>query len=203
MKSLSKSVKREFLYHLKLPKNIYLPLSVFAILFAIFIVLELEELFIFANVLIATTLTILIVSESAFQDDYRTGILEKRVSESNDLLSYIISKHLAQIFLIFLPMCLLSMLFTAEMSWPYFFAYMIMAMTLNNFFQLGSAISLKKNNALNALIMLPLLIPYIILIKDVFEMYSLANFYFLLAYFIFSDVFCNYLTIKILRIQVK
>ena len=152
MKSLSKSVKREFLYHLKLPKNIYLPLSVFAILFAIFIVLELEELFIFANVLIATTLTILIVSESAFQDDYRTGILEKRVSESNDLLSYVLSKHLAQIFLIFLPMCLLSMLFTAEMSWPYFFAYMIMAMTLNNFFQLGSAISLKKNNALNALI---------------------------------------------------
>ena len=76
-------------------------------------------------------------------------------------------------------------------------------MTLNNFFQLGSAISLKKNNALNALIMLPLLIPYIILIKDVFEMYSLANFYFLLAYFIFSDVFCIYLTIKILRIQVK
>ena len=97
MKSLSKSVKREFLYHLKLPKNIYLPLSVFAVLFAIFIVLELEELFIFANVLIATTLTILIVSESAFQDDYRTGILEKRVSESNDLLSYILSLSLIHI----------------------------------------------------------------------------------------------------------
>mgnify|MGYP007000061809 len=78
-----------------------------------------------------------------------------------------IGKSLTQIILVFLPMVLISMLYIgvnsevfAEISIEKFvFSYLLFLITLKNFFYLGSAVSLKRNNALNALVIMPLLIP--------------------------------------------
>ena len=47
-------------------------------------------------------------------------------------------------------------------------AYIVMLSTLYFFFNLGSAISIKRNNSLNALLIIPLLIPFIILVEEMF-----------------------------------
>jgi ABC-type transport system involved in cytochrome c biogenesis permease component len=84
------------------------------------------------------------------------------------------------------------------------FAYIVMLSTLYFFFNLGSAISIKRNNSLNALLIIPLLIPFIILVEEIFIASKLVpNLNFLMAYFIFSATFINYAIIQILKIQSK
>ena len=123
----------------------------------------------------------------------------------------LIGKSLTQTVFVFLPMVLISMLYIGvnsevfeEISIEKFvFSYLLFLITLKNFFYLGSAVSLKRNNALNAVVIMPLLIPYFIISNDVL----LTNYnwgssiYLMIAYFIFSDVFCNLITLKVLRIQ--
>jgi ABC-type transport system involved in cytochrome c biogenesis permease component len=79
-----------------------------------------------------------------------------------------------------------------------------MLSTLYFFFNLGSAISIKRNNSLNALLIIPLLIPFIILVEEIFIAGKIVpNLNFLMAYFIFSATFINYAIIQILKIQSK
>ena len=79
-----------------------------------------------------------------------------------------------------------------------------MLSTLHFFFNLGSAISMKRNNSLNALLIIPLLIPFIILVEEIFVKIVLGpNLNFLMAYFIFSATFINFAVIQILKVQSK
>ena len=211
MKRLVKNLRREFLIFLGIPKNIYMPISIFSIIFVIFTIIDSNYLLGFSNVFIASLFTVFLMSESTYLDDYKSGFIEKKICETNDLEFYLIGKSLTQIILIFLPMVLISMLYIGvnsevfeEISIEKFvFSYLLFLITLRNFFYLGSAVSLKRNNALNALVIMPLLIPYFIISNDVL----LTNYnwgssiYLMIAYFIFSDVFCNLITLKVLRIQ--
>ena len=211
MKRLVKNVKREFLIFWGIPKNIYMPISIFSIIFVIFTIIYSNYLLGFSNVFIASLFTVFLMSESTYLDDYKSGFIEKKICETNDLEFYLIGKSLTQIILVFLPMVLISMLYIGvnsevfeEISIEKFvFSYLLFLITLKNFFYLGSAVSLKRNNALNALVIMPLLIPYFIISNDVL----LTNYnwgssiYLMIAYFIFSDVFCNLITLKVLRIQ--
>ena len=80
--------------------------------------------------------------------------------------------------------------------------FIIMLSTLYFFFNLGSAISLKRNNSLNALLIIPLLIPFIILVKGIFVDGKFEpNFWFLSAYFVFASSFIFYTTLEVLKIQ--
>ena len=211
MKKLVKNLRREFLIFWGIPKNIYMPISIFSIIFVIFTIIDSNYLLGFSNVFIASLFTVFLMSESTYLDDYKCGFIEKKICETNDLEFYLIGKSLTQIILVFLPMVLISMLYIgvnsqvfAEISIGKFvFSYLLFLITLKNFFYLGSAVSLKRNNALNALVIMPLLIPYFIISNDVL----LTNYnwgssiYLMIAYFIFSDVFCNLITLKVLRIQ--
>jgi len=211
MKRLVKNVKREFLIFWGIPKNIYMPISIFSIIFVIFTIIDSNYLLGFSNVFIASLFTVFLMSESTYLDDYKSGFIEKKICETNDLEFYLIGKSLTQIIFVFLPMVLISMLYIGvnsevfeEISIEKFvFSYLLFLITLRNFFYLGSAVSLKRNNALNALVIMPLLIPYFIISNDVL----LTNYnwgssiYLMIAYFIFSDVFCNLITLKVLRIQ--
>ena len=211
MKRLVKNLRREFLIFWGIPKNIYMPISIFSIIFVIFTIIDSNYLLGFSNVFIASLFTVFLMSESTYLDDYKSGFIEKKICETNDLEFYLIGKGLTQIILVFLPMVLISMLYIgvnsevfAEISIEKFvFSYLLFLITLKNFFYLGSVVSLKRNNALNALVIMPLLIPYFIISNDVL----LTNYnwgssiYLMIAYFIFSDVFCNLITLKVLRIQ--
>ena len=211
MKRLVKNVRREFLIFWGIPKNIYMPISIFSIIFVIFTIIDSNYLLGFSNVFIASLFTVFLMSESTYLDDYKSGFIEKKICETNDLEFYLIGKSLTQIIFVFLPMVLISMLYIGvnsevfeEISIEKFvFSYLLFLITLRNFFYLGSAVSLKRNNALNALVIMPLLIPYFIISNDVL----LTNYnwgssiYLMIAYFIFSDVFCNLITLKVLRIQ--
>ena len=211
MKRLVKNLRREFLIFWGIPKNIYMPISIFSIIFVIFTIIDSNYLLGFSNVFIASLFTVFLMSESTYLDDYKSGFIEKKICETNDLEFYLIGKSLTQITFVFLPMVLISMLYIGvnsevfeEISIEKFvFSYLLFLITLRNFFYLGSAVSLKRNNALNALVIMPLLIPYFIISNDVL----LTNYnwgssiYLMIAYFIFSDVFCNLITLKVLRIQ--
>lgn len=211
MKRLFKNLRREFLIFWGIPKNIYMPISIFSIIFVIFTIIDSNYLLGFSNVFIASLFTVFLMSESTYLDDYKSGFIEKKICETNDLEFYLIGKSLTQIIFVFLPMVLISMLYIGvnsevfeEISIEKFvFSYLLFLITLRNFFYLGSAVSLKRNNALNALVIMPLLIPYFIISNDVL----LTNYnwgssiYLMIAYFIFSDVFCNLITLKVLRIQ--
>ena len=213
MKRLVKNLRREFLIFWGIPKNIYMPISIFSIIFVIFTIIDSNYLLGFSNVFIASLFTVFLMSESTYLDDYKSGFIEKKICETNDLEFYLIGKSLTQIILVFLPMILISMLYIGansevfeEISIKKFvFSYLLFLITLKNFFYLGSAVSLKRNNALNALVIMPLLIPYFIISNDVL----LTNYnwgssiYLMIAYFIFSDVFCNLITLKVLRIQAR
>ena len=211
MKRLVRNLRREFLIFWGIPKNIYMPISIFSIIFVIFTIIDSNYLLGFSNVFIASLFTVFLMSESTYLDDYKSGFIEKKICETNDLEFYLIGKSLTQIIFVFLPMVLISMLYIGvnsevfeEISIEKFvFSYLLFLITLRNFFYLGSAVSLKRNNALNALVIMPLLIPYFIISNDVL----LTNYnwgssiYLMIAYFIFSDVFCNLITLKVLRIQ--
>ena len=211
MKKLVKNLRREFLIFWGIPKNIYMPISIFSIIFVIFTIIDSNYLLGFSNVFIASLFTVFLMSESTYLDDYKSGFIEKKICETNDLEFYLIGKSLTQIILVFLPMVLISMLYIGVNSEVFeeisiekiVFSYLVLLITLRNFFYLGSAVSLKRNNALNALVIMPLLIPYFIISNDVL----LTNYnwgssiYLMIAYFIFSDVFCNLITLKVLRIQ--
>ena len=211
MKRLVKNLRREFLIFWGIPKNIYMPISIFSIIFVIFTIIDSNYLLGFSNVFIASLFTVFLMSESTYLDDYKSGFIEKKICETNDLEFYLIGKSLTQIIFVFLPMVLISMLYIGvnsevfeEISIEKFvFSYLLFLITLRNFFYLGSAVSLKRNNALNALVIMPLIIRYFIISNDVL----LTNYnwgssiYLMIAYFIFSDVFCNLITLKVLRIQ--
>jgi heme exporter protein CcmB len=211
MKKLVKNIRREFLIFWGIPKNIYMPISIFSIIFVIFTIIDSSYLLGFSNVFIASLFSVFLMSETTYLDDYKSGFIEKKICETNDLEYYLIGKSLTQIILVFLPMVLISMLYISVNSEvfeeikvdKFIFSYLLFLITLKNFFYLGSAVSLKRNNALNALVIMPLLIPYFIISNDVL----LTNYnwgssiYLMIAYFIFSDVFCNLITLKVLRIQ--
>ena len=211
MKRLVKNVRREFLIFWGISKNIYMPISIFSIIFVIFTIIDSNYLLGFSNVFIASLFTVFLMSENTYLDDYKSGFIEKKICETNDLEFYLIGKSLTQIILVSLPMVLISMLYIGvnsevfeEISIEKFvFSYLLFLITLKNFFYLGSAVSLKRNNALNALVIMPLLIPYFIISNDVL----LTNYnwgssiYLMIAYFIFSDLFCNLITLKVIRIQ--
>ena len=118
-----------------------------------------------------------------------------------------LAKYLANLILVYVPMTLLAYLingFSNEHLLELFFAYLIMLSTLSFFFNLGSAISIKRNNSLNALLIIPLLIPFIILVEEIFVAGKLIpNLNFLMAYFVFATSFINYAIIQILKIQSK
>ena len=202
-----KELRREFGLIFLIPKNIYLPLSVFGIIFLIFLILDFDESLTYGSSFIASFITIFIISENTFKEDYAIGYIEQKLCESDNLVFYLLAKYLANLILVYVPMTLLAYLingFSNEYLLELFFAYLIMLSTLSFFFNLGSAISIKRNNSLNALLIIPLLIPFIILVEEIFVAGKLIpNLNFLMAYFVFATSFINYAIIQILKIQSK
>ncbi|MAA92734.1 MAG: hypothetical protein CMQ57_04345 [Gammaproteobacteria bacterium] len=202
-----KELRREFGLIFLIPKNIYLPLSVFGIIFLIFLILDFDESLTYGSSFIASFITIFIISENTFKEDYANGYIEQKLCENDNLVFYLLAKYLANLILVYVPMTLLAYLingFSNEYLLELFFAYLIMLSTLSFFFNLGSAISIKRNNSLNALLIIPLLIPFIILVEEIFVAGKLIpNLNFLMAYFVFATSFINYAIIQILKIQSK
>ena len=202
-----KELRREFGLIFLIPKNIYLPLSVFGIIFLIFLILDVHESLTYGSSFIASFITIFIISENTFKEDYAIGYIEQKLCENDNLVFYLLAKYLANLILVYVPMTLLAYLingFSNEYLLELFFAYLIMLSTLSFFFNLGSAISIKRNNSLNALLIIPLLIPFIILVEEIFVAGKLIpNLNFLMAYFVFATSFINYAIIQILKIQSK
>ena len=168
---MNKALQRELKLFFLIPKNIYLPISVFGIIFVIFLVLDLDNSLNYASSFIASFITIFIISENSFKDDHINGYLEQKLCEGgiSDLISYLMAKWITNLFFIFAPIAVISLIFQGhEISIKLFGIYVIMLSTLYFFFNLGSAISLKRNNSLNALLIIPLLIPFIILVKGIF-----------------------------------
>lgn len=202
-----KELRREFGLIFLIPKNIYLPLSVFGIIFLIFLILDVDESLTYGSSFIASFITIFIISENTFKEDYAIGYIEQKLCENDNLVFYLLAKYLANLILVYVPMTLLAYLingFSNEHLLELFFAYLIMLSTLSFFFNLGSAISIKRNNSLNALLIIPLLIPFIILVEEIFVAGKLIpNLNFLMAYFVFATSFINYAIIQILKIQSK
>lgn len=202
-----KELRREFGLIFLIPKNIYLPLSVFGIIFLIFLILDFDESLTYGSSFIASFITIFIISENTFKEDYAIGYIEQKLCENDNLVFYLLAKYLANLILVYVPMTLLAYLingFSNEHLLELFFAYLIMLSTLSFFFNLGSAISIKRNNSLNALLIIPLLIPFIILVEEIFVAGKLIpNLNFLMAYFVFATSFINYAIIQILKIQSK
>lgn len=202
-----KELRREFGLIFLIPKNIYLPLSVFGIIFLIFLILDFDESLTHGSSFIASFITIFIISENTFKEDYAIGYIEQKLCENDNLVFYLLAKYLANLILVYVPMTLLAYLingFSNEYLLELFFAYLIMLSTLSFFFNLGSAISIKRNNSLNALLIIPLLIPFIILVEEIFVAGKLIpNLNFLMAYFVFATSFINYAIIQILKIQSK
>ena len=202
-----KELRREFGLIFLIPKNIYLPLSVFGIIFLIFLILDFDESLTYGSSFIASFITIFIISENTFKEDYAIGYIEQKLCENDNLVFYLLAKYVANLILVYVPMTLLAYLingFSNEYLLELFFAYLIMLSTLSFFFNLGSAISIKRNNSLNALLIIPLLIPFIILVEEIFVAGKLIpNLNFLMAYFVFATSFINYAIIQILKIQSK
>ncbi len=202
-----KDLKREFGLIFLIPKNIYLPLSIFGIIFLIFFILDFDESLTYVSSFIASFITVFIISENTFKDDYNSGYIEQKLCEKQSLIFYLLAKYIANLTLVYLPMTLIAYLingFGEESLHQLLLAYIVMLSTLYFFFNLGSAISIKRNNSLNALLIIPLLIPFIILVEEMFVAGKLVpNFNFLMAYFIFSASFINYAIIQILKIQSK
>ena len=202
-----KELRREFGLIFLIPKNIYLPLSVFGIIFLIFLILDFDESLTYGSSFIASFITIFIISENTFKEDYAIGYIEQKLCENDNLVFYLLAKYLANLILVYVPMTLLAYLingFSNEYLLELFFAYLIMLSTLSFFFNLGSAISIKRNNSLNALLIIPLLIPFIILVEEIFVAGKLIPYLnFLMAYFVFATSFINYAIIQILKIQSK
>jgi heme exporter protein CcmB len=206
-RKMLKELRREFGLIFLIPKNIYLPLSVFGIIFLIFLILDFDESLTYGSSFIASFITIFIISENTFKEDYAIGYIEQKLCENDNLVFYLLAKYLANLILVYVPMTLLAYLingFSNEYLLELFFAYLIMLSTLSFFFNLGSAISIKRNNSLNALLIIPLLIPFIILVEEIFVAGKLIpNLNFLMAYFVFATSFINYAIIQILKIQSK
>jgi heme exporter protein CcmB len=206
-RKMLKELRREFGLIFLIPKNIYLPLSVFGIIFLIFLILDVDESLTYGSSFIASFITIFIISENTFKEDYAIGYIEQKLCENDNLVFYLLAKYLANLILVYVPMTLLAYLingFSNEYLLELFFAYLIMLSTLSFFFNLGSAISIKRNNSLNALLIIPLLIPFIILVEEIFVAGKLIpNLNFLMAYFVFATSFINYAIIQILKIQSK
>ena len=204
---MKKDLLREFSLIFLIPKNIYLPLSVFGIIFLIFLILDFDQYLNYASSFIASFITVFIISESTFKEDYQNGYIEQRICEGRSLVSYLFAKYISNLSLVYLPMTAIAFLINGFNEGPaleFTFAYLVMLSTLYFFFNLGSAISLKRNNSLNALLIIPLLIPFIILVKEIFvDVVLEPNLNFLMAYFVFSATFVNYAILHILRIQSK
>ena len=160
-------LKREFLLFFNIPKNIYLPLSIYSILFVIFVALGLPDNFKFANVFISSLITVFIISESSYKDDFESGAIEQMILEDKNLISYVLSKLFIQTVFVFIPMLIIGLLFSGlpqNLSLTQFSAsYLACLLTLSPFFNLGSIVSIRKNNSLNALIIIPFLVPFIFL----------------------------------------
>ena len=62
MKRLVKNLRREFLIFWGIPKNIYMPISIFSIIFVIFTIIDSNYLLGFSNVFIASLFIALTVS---------------------------------------------------------------------------------------------------------------------------------------------
>ncbi len=204
---MKKDLLREFSLIFLIPKNIYLPLSVFGIIFLIFLILDFDQYLNYASSFIASFITVFIISESTFKEDYQNGYIEQRICEGRSLVSYLFAKYISNFSLVYLPMTAIAFLINGFSEGPaleFTFAYLVMLSTLYFFFNLGSAISLRRNNSLNALLIIPLLIPFIILVKEIFvDVLLEPNLNFLMAYFVFSATFVNYAILHILRIQSK
>ncbi|MAC03388.1 MAG: hypothetical protein CMQ58_01145 [Gammaproteobacteria bacterium] len=204
---MKKDLLREFSLIFLIPKNIYLPLSVFGIIFLIFLILDFDQYLNYASSFIASFITVFIISESTFKEDYQNGYIEQRICEGRSLVSYLFAKYISNLSLVYLPMTAIAFLINGFSEGPaleFTFAYLVMLSTLYFFFNLGSAISLRRNNSLNALLIIPLLIPFIILVKEIFvDVLLEPNLNFLMAYFVFSATFVNYAILHILRIQSK
>jgi len=202
------SLKREMALMFLMPKNIYLPLAVYGIIYTIFIISnEAQNNSYFAS-FIASFITIFIISENTFKQDFDNGYLEKMICEQKNLMHYLIGKYLAITIFVFLPMAIISGIFSGTLnglnSATYICALLLMYLTLSCFFNLGNSISLRRNNSLNALLIIPLLIPFIILVKEIFiDGIFEANINFLVAYFLFAASFINFIIIKVLHIQSK
>ena len=204
---MKKDLLREFSLIFLIPKNIYLPLSVFGIIFLIFLILDFDQYLNYASSFIASFITVFIISESTFKEDYQNGYIEQRICEGRSLVSYLFAKYISNLSLVYLPMTAIAFLINGFSEGPaleFTFAYLVMLSTLYFFFNLGSAISLRRNNSLNALLIIPLLIPFIILVEEIFVKIVLEpNLNFLMAYFIFSATFINFAVIQILKVQSK
>ena len=204
---MKKDLLREFSLIFLIPKNIYLPLSVFGIIFLIFLILDFDQYLNYASSFIASFITVFIISESTFKEDYQNGYIEQRICEGRSLVSYLFAKYISNLSLVYLPMTAIAFLINGFSEGPaleFTFAYLVMLSTLYFFFNLGSAISLRRNNSLNALLIIPLLIPFIILVKEIFvDVLLEPNLNYLMAYFVFSATFVNYAILHILRIQSK
>ncbi len=202
-----KSLKREIKIFFLMPKNIYLPLSIFGIIFVIFLVMGIGDSFNYTSSFIASFITIFIISEGTFKEDYTNGYLEQKLCEGDQLnmTFYLASKWITNLIFVFAPIAFLSLVFQSQqISIKIYCVYMIMLSTIYFFFNLGSAISLKRNNSLNAILIIPLLIPFIILIKGIFVDGNLqSNIWYLFAYFVFSATFIFYTILKILKIQIR
>ena len=202
------SLKREIALMFLMPKNIYLPLAVYGIIYTIFIISnEAQNSSYFAS-FIASFITIFIISENTFKQDFDNGYLEKMICEQKNIMHYLFGKYLAITIFVFLPMAIISGIFSGTLngsnSATYLCALLLMYLTLSCFFNLGNSISLRRNNSLNALLIIPLLIPFIILVKEIFiDGIFEANINFLVAYFLFAASFINFIIIKVLQIQSK
>ena len=154
-----KDLKREFGLIFLIPKNIYLPLSIFGIIFLIFFILDFDESFTYVSSFIASFITVFIISENTFKDDYNSGYIEQKLCEKQSLIFYLLAKYIANLTLVYLPMTLIAYLingFGEESLHQLLLAYIVMLSTLYFFFNLGSAISIKRNNSLNALLIINL-----------------------------------------------
>ena len=155
------SLKREIALMFLMPKNIYLPLAVYGIIYTIFIISnEAQNSSYFAS-FIASFITIFIISENTFKQDFDNGYLEKMICEQKNIMHYLFGKYLAITIFVFLPMAIISGIFSGTLngsnSATYLCALLLMYLTLSCFFNLGNSISLRRNNSLNALLIIPLL----------------------------------------------
>ena len=145
---MKKDLLREFSLIFLIPKNIYLPLSVFGIIFLIFLILDFDQYLNYASSFIASFITVFIISESTFKEDYQNGYIEQRICEGRSLVSYLFAKYISNLILVYLPMTAIAFLINGFSEGPaleFTFAYLVMLSTLYFFFNLGSAISLRRN----------------------------------------------------------
>ena len=205
---MGRFLTREFLLFLNIPKHIYLPLSIYSIIYVIFIILDLSSELKFANIFISSFIAVFIISEANFKEDFESGVIEKLIIENENLTMYVFSKLLVQFLFIFIPMLAIGLVFNGlpeNLSlFKYSISYLACLLTLSIFFNLGSIVSIRKGSSLNALITIPFLIPFIILVKGLFvDGQWIPNFNFLMAYFIFSISFINLIIVRVIKIQAK